>query len=705
MRFIKILLALILILSPSLTWISITNSSCINRFIEKDLVYILPYEICRDYWYKTYGDRIYYYVYENLSDDQNYINRDFNYISSFYDKIIVVIPADDTLQFLLNLKIIDSLAGRNNLKVIYAIFPKEKYGREDTYLDNNSEMHGLVLQNLEFLNNLSNTSKIAVWYGWSYRCNPKDIVDFYYSLPSEIREKYAIWLDEEYTTRLTKLYEEGLPKDTLVITEAYSRNLIDEISDRYVNQLLITGYEDATSVDDWRTHIEELLSICKTNRVGIWIYYDKNDGSGENYTAYINNRLTGFCKNLQKGFSYAAWWNDTLLQNTSDDSLENLRNTGTEWVSLIPTWYQDTVHSTDIRMDENRTPSDESIIHVIEKIHDLGMHVMLKPHIDPSNDEWRGFIEFNSEDEWHIWFNSYKNFISHYLKIANEYNVEQFCIGCELVKTTNRREWYDIIKMVRENFSGNITYAADWSNYMNIPFWDKLDFIGIDGYFQLTNKTEPSLEELLKGWSKWKRDIEKLYNTTGKPIIFTEIGYRSIDGCNIDPWNWQRRGRVDLQEQRDCYQAVFETFWREEWFNGIYWWMWYPDSTVGGAMDTSYTPYGKPAERILKDYYSNFSINIVKPRIGYLYLFGEEMAAIPSKTIIIGSITVEVEISKEVDKIEFYIDDELKYIDEQEPYQWMWNENIIGTHELKVIAYDSMGDNSEDKQSLWIINL
>ena len=356
-------------------------------------------------------------------------------------------------------------------------------------------------------------------------------------------------------------------------------------------------------------------------------------------------------------------------------------------------------------MDEDRTPSDESIIHTIEKIHSLNMKVMLKPHVDPANDEWRGFIEFNDENKWHTWFNSYKNFISHYIEIANEYNVEQFCIGCELVKTTNRNEWYDIIKMVRENYSGNITYAADWSNYMNIPFWDKLDYIGIDAYFQLTNKTDPTLNELIEGWKKWKRDIEELHNTTGKPIIFTEIGYRSINGCNIDPWNWQRKGIVDLQEQRDCYQSVFQTFWDEEWFKGIYWWMWYPDANVGGARDTSYTPYGKPAEEILKEYYSNFSIEIVKPRMGYLYLFGEEITPIPSGTIIIGSITVEVEVSKKIEKIEFYVDDELRYTDIEYPYQWIWDENIIGSYEIKVIAYDSLGNTTEAMQNLWIINL
>ena len=234
MRSIIAIFVMILIISTGFS--IVIAGDCDNRFTEKDLVYILPYDICSDYWSKTYGDRIYYYVYENISEDQDYINKDFKYISSFYDKIIIVIPADDTPQFFWNMQIINRIAGENNLDVIYAIFPKEKYGREDTYLDNNTKMHQLVIQDMEFLSGLSNTNKIAIWYGWSYRSNPKDIVDFYYSLPSKTRDFYAIWLDEEYTDRLTEIYKKGLPKDILIITEAYSRNLIDRISNLYVKR-------------------------------------------------------------------------------------------------------------------------------------------------------------------------------------------------------------------------------------------------------------------------------------------------------------------------------------------------------------------------------------------------------------------------------------------------------------------------------------
>jgi len=191
-------------------------------------------------------------------------------------------------------------------------------------------------------------------------------------------------------------------------------------------------------------------------------------------------------------------------------------------------------------------------------------------------------------------------------------------------------------------------------------------------------------QELLNAWRKWKQGIEQIHNFTGKEIVFTEIGYRSIDGCNRDPWNWQRHGKIDLQEQADCYEAAFKTFWDEQWFKGFYWWMWEPDPGVGGADDDGYTPYKKPAEDVLKAYYKNISVSveIIRPKEGYLYISNREIMPIASnKAVIIGAITIEAETNG--NSVEFYIDDELKYVDNGSPYEWQWNEFIVGKHKTR----------------------
>ncbi len=72
--------------------------------------------------------------------------------------------------------------------------------------------------------------------------------------------------------------------------------------------------------------------------------------------------------------------------------------------------------------------------------------------------------------------------------------------------------------------------------------------------------------------------------------------------------------------------------------------------------------------------------------------------------LIIGKITIETAIYPQVNKVEFYVDNGLKFIDESPPYQWQWNEFVIGWHEIKVIAYGD-GNEAEDKVNVAILNV
>ena len=69
--------------------------------------------------------------------------------------------------------------------------------------------------------------------------------------------------------------------------------------------------------------------------------------------------------------------------------------------------------------------------------------------------------------------------------------------------------WRDIIKETREIFEGQLTYAANFDNYMFVDFWDDLDFMGINAYFPLRNankdfKDQKELKEgLINGWQKY----------------------------------------------------------------------------------------------------------------------------------------------------------------------------------------------------------
>jgi len=308
----------------------------------------------------------------------------------------------------------------------------------------------------------------------------------------------------------------------------------------------------------------------------------------------------------QKGMSFVAWWPGLYSSPNGDQALSELREAGPDWISLIVTRYQDTIASTTIYASPG-TPTDEDLVHVINRAHSLGMKVMLKPHLDLANDptHWRGDIGVGfSEADWTAWFISYKDFINHYAQLAQTYGADQFCVGTELVSTKLRAaDWQSVIAGVRAIFTGPLTYAANPGDEASITWWDKLDFIGFDVYYALTNKNDPTLAELKAGWMPIAATLKSLSETWGKPILITEIGYSSQDGANQHPWQSGTSDPLDLQEQADLYQALFETFYNQAWFAGVFWFPWETDPLVGGPCDKTATPHDKPAEDVLRLWY------------------------------------------------------------------------------------------------------
>lgn len=308
----------------------------------------------------------------------------------------------------------------------------------------------------------------------------------------------------------------------------------------------------------------------------------------------------------QKGISYATWWSGQYSHPDADLALANLAGTGANWISLIVTQYQDNITSTVI-YSTTATPTDADLIHVITQAHNLGLQVMLKPHLDLTNDpgHWRGEIgQGFTETEWNDWFAAYQGFISHYAQLAQTYGADQFAVGTELSSTESREtNWRTAIADVRTHYSGPLTYAANHGEETDITWWDALDYIGVDAYYPLTGKNDPTVPELETAWQPYVSTLDTLASTWNKPIIFTEIGYRSQDGANQHPWEWQTGETVDLQEQADTYQAAFESVFDQPWFAGMYWWSWETDPFQGGPCDDGYTPYDKPAENVLRSWY------------------------------------------------------------------------------------------------------
>jgi Glycoside Hydrolase Family 113 len=314
-----------------------------------------------------------------------------------------------------------------------------------------------------------------------------------------------------------------------------------------------------------------------------------------------------------RALTHVVWWHDGYQGGQADVARQALTATRANWAGVLVTWYMDRRDSNTIAPDSQRTPTDDSVAHAIRQLHSLGFKVMLMPHVDVKDGSWRGTIRPSDAG---LWFSSYDAFLLHQALFAQANDVELLDIGTELVTMSDFRfasQWTGVIRDIRGAFSGQLTYAANANStgdeFTSVSFWSQLDYAGLDVYVPLTNHADPTVAELTSAWSRNVNgdDMLAAYKNWqaghGKPVLFTEIGYRSLAGGNRAPYDFSLTGAPDPAEQASCYEAAF-TVWSGEtaWLRGVFWWDW-PTTPAPGPNDTDYTPRGKPAETVVQRWF------------------------------------------------------------------------------------------------------
>jgi uncharacterized protein (TIGR03437 family) len=315
------------------------------------------------------------------------------------------------------------------------------------------------------------------------------------------------------------------------------------------------------------------------------------------------------------GITHVSWSPNEYMFAAAATSRDAFAATNANWAGVLATWYQPSVTANAMARNSS-TPTDAAVTQAIREFHDKGIKVMLKPHVDVNDaaSSWRGNINPSDPDTW---FSNYTQFMVQYAQLADSLGVEMLCIGTELKTVSgaaNQARWYRVIDAIRGAYKGALTYAANATSagdeFTSVSFWDRLDLIGLDGYFALTNQNDPTLEQLVAAWRRNTNRLDlvatvtNFYSAHQKPIVFTEIGYKSSAGANTEPWNYSHVGAYDPTEQRNCMDAAF-TVWSQwsSWMKGFFWWAW--PVSAPSATDTDYNPRGKPAADLLRAWQSS----------------------------------------------------------------------------------------------------
>ncbi|OAD43403.1 glycoside hydrolase family 113 [Polaribacter atrinae] len=314
------------------------------------------------------------------------------------------------------------------------------------------------------------------------------------------------------------------------------------------------------------------------------------------------------CNSQQKkinGLSFVA--SRDKIDTTHTNSVLRAQS---NYVALMPFGFIRDLSSPEVQHNTSRQWFGETrsgLLQYANEFQKNDVKIMVKPQIWIGHGQFTGRIEMDSEEKWAVLEKSYSDFILGYAKSAQEINASLLCIGTELESfVMNRPEyWSHLIKEIKKVYKGKLTYAANWDEYKRVPFWDEMDFIGVDAYFPLSDKKSPTVEELEVGWKLHKEEIKSVQKKYNKPVLFTEFGYRSVDYTGKEPWDANRvEGNVNLQAQVNGLQAIHNQFWKEDWFAGGFVWKWFHrHDKVGGVNDNRFTPQNKPAELVLRKLY------------------------------------------------------------------------------------------------------
>ncbi|MDG2194390.1 MAG: glycoside hydrolase [Polaribacter sp.] len=281
------------------------------------------------------------------------------------------------------------------------------------------------------------------------------------------------------------------------------------------------------------------------------------------------------------------------------------------FVALMPFGFVKGLETPEVRYNSNRQwfgETKKGLKHYATAFQKNKVKIMVKPQIWVWRGQYTGFIKMKTEDAWKILEKSYEKFILDYAGIAAEIQADILCIGTELEKFIANRPiyWIQLIAKIRNIYKGKLTYASNWDEFKRVPFWDKLDYIGVDAYFPLSEQKTPSVSELEKGWESHKNEIQRIQQQFQKPILFTEFGYRSINFTAKEPWSSAHvQGNVNLKAQANATQAIFNQFWKEDWFAGGFLWKWFHNvEKSGGEKNNRFTPQNKPAGKLIQQLYT-----------------------------------------------------------------------------------------------------
>lgn len=217
-------------------------------------------------------------------------------------------------------------------------------------------------------------------------------------------------------------------------------------------------------------------------------------------------------------------------------------------------------------------------------------------------------------------FAKYDQLLERTAKFAEQNHVYGMYMATNLIQTEQYEDdWETAIQKVRALYHGQIFfrtnwwYYADWAsdtvtnynNMLNRKFWKDVDVIAIAAYFELTDKANPTSEDLQKALydvpynnrhQNIVAQIQALHDKWHKPIFFGELGIPPYAKAAASPWDNGPARHTPSNDQvvANWFDAFYKVFAKYDWWKG------YSIFTIDDN-GSWYNPYNHPAATTIKN--------------------------------------------------------------------------------------------------------
>lgn len=374
------------------------------------------------------------------------------------------------------------------------------------------------------------------------------------------------------------------------------------------------------------------------DQVKAWYDWQPTSQSTIVAAATITPRTNAFMAGVEFQPAYDPSWQPKYLH-----VLQDLHNSGSNWVILSPTWTFISQNPPVLELVPGQDALWSDLVETAGQAKAVGLKTALFPqaHFPQDMASW---WQSSTRDLawWEAWFNRYQNFILNYADLAAKTHADALVIGGDWVTPALpsarlfdgspsgvpgdvESRWRGLIAQVRARYPGKLIWAITFPDGVKQapPFLDAVDQVYVLYGAALSEKNQPSEQDLQAALSSsLDQDLLPFYNRVQKPLI---LGIRypsangSASGCLPSP-----QGKclsvsaldrpnpdipsvtLDLQSQVDIYNAFMASVSPRNWISGFISRDFYPPVALE---DKSASVHGKPAFNVLIYWFSKLGLN------------------------------------------------------------------------------------------------